>query len=54
MLALSAFSSEGSFTCHSYCDTRPPFLRSYLIDPWFSILNAVLLAKEQSLSILKS
>jgi hypothetical protein len=28
-LALTAFSSEGSFTCHTYCDTGPPFLRSY-------------------------
>jgi hypothetical protein len=25
---LTAFSSEGSFTCHTYCDTGPPFLRS--------------------------
>jgi hypothetical protein len=51
-LALTAFSSEGSFTCHTYCDTGPPFLRSYPKDPWFSLLNAVLLAKEQSLPIL--
>ena len=28
-LALTAFSSEGSFTCHTYCDTGPPFLRLY-------------------------
>jgi hypothetical protein len=28
-LALTAFSSEGSFTCHTYCDTGPPFSRSY-------------------------
>jgi hypothetical protein len=28
-LALMAFSSEGSFTCHTYCDTGPPFLRLY-------------------------
>jgi hypothetical protein len=28
-LALEAFSSEGSFTCHTYCDTGFPFLRSY-------------------------
>jgi hypothetical protein len=47
-LALTAFSSEGSFTCH----TGPPFLRSYPKDPWFYLLNAVLLAKEQSLPIL--
>jgi hypothetical protein len=26
-LAFTAFSSEGSFTCHAYCDTKPPFLR---------------------------
>jgi hypothetical protein len=24
-LALTAVSSEGSFTCHTYCDTGPPF-----------------------------
>jgi hypothetical protein len=51
-LALTAFSSEGSFTCHAYCDTGPPFLRSYPKDPWFYPLNAVLLAKKQSLPIL--
>jgi hypothetical protein len=28
-IALTAISSEGSFTCHTYCDTGPPFLRSY-------------------------
>jgi hypothetical protein len=49
---LNAFSSEGSFTCHTYCDTGPPFLRSCPKDPWFYLLNAVLLAKEQSLPIL--
>jgi hypothetical protein len=32
-LALPAFSSEGSFTCHTHCDTGPPFLRSYPKDP---------------------
>jgi hypothetical protein len=32
-LALTAFSSEGSFTCHSSCDTGPPILRSYPKDP---------------------
>jgi hypothetical protein len=32
-LALTAFSSEGSFTCNTYCDTGPPFLRSYTKDP---------------------
>jgi hypothetical protein len=31
-LALTAFSSEGSFTYHTYCDTGPPFLRSHLKD----------------------
>jgi hypothetical protein len=25
-LALTTFSSEGSFTCHTYCDTGPLFL----------------------------
>jgi hypothetical protein len=51
-LAHTAFSSEGSFTCHTYCDTGPPFLMSHPKDPWFSLLNAVLLPKEQSLPIL--
>jgi hypothetical protein len=51
-LTLTAFSSEGSFTCHTYCDTGPPFLRSYPKDPWFYLLNVMLLAKEQSLPIL--
>jgi hypothetical protein len=31
-LALTSFSSEGSFTCHTYCDTGPR-LRSYPKDP---------------------
>jgi hypothetical protein len=51
-LGLTAFSSEGSFTWNTYCDTKPPFLRSYPKDPWFYLLNAVLLVKEQSLPIL--
>jgi hypothetical protein len=51
-LALTTFSSERSFTCHTHCDTGPLFLRSYPKDPWFYLLNAVLLAKEQSLPIL--
>jgi hypothetical protein len=51
-LALTAFRSEGSFTCNTYCDTGPPFLRSYPKDPWFYHLNALLLAKKQSLPIL--
>jgi hypothetical protein len=49
---LTTFSSEGSFTCHTYCDMGPPFLRSCPKDRWFSLLNAVLYAKEQSLLIL--
>jgi hypothetical protein len=53
-LALTAFSSEGSFTCHTYCDTKSPFLRSYPKDPWFSLLNVVLVAMEQSLPILNA
>ena len=53
-LALMAFSSEGSLACHTCCDTGPPFLRSYPKDPWFSLLNAELLAKEQSLPIFTS
>jgi hypothetical protein len=32
-LALTAFSSEVSFTRHIYCNMGPPFLRSYLKDP---------------------
>jgi hypothetical protein len=32
-LALTAFGSDGSFTCHTYCDKGPPFLRSYPKDP---------------------
>jgi hypothetical protein len=48
---LTAFSIEGSFRCHIYCDTGPPFLRSYPKDSLFYLLNAVLLAKEQSLPI---
>jgi hypothetical protein len=51
-LALTAFSNEGSFTCHTYCDTGPSFLRSYPKDPWVLLINAVLLTKEQSLPIL--
>jgi hypothetical protein len=50
-LALTALSSEGSFACHNYCDMGPPFLRSYQKDQ-FSLLNAMLLAKEQSLPII--
>jgi hypothetical protein len=51
-LALAAFSSEGSFTCHTDCYTGPRFLRSYPKVPWFYLLNAVLFAKKQSLPIL--
>jgi hypothetical protein len=32
-LALTAFSSEGPLTCHTFSDTGPPFLRSYPKDP---------------------
>ena len=46
-----AFSSEGSLTCHTYCDTGPRFIRTHPKDPWFSLRNAKLLAKEQSLPI---
>jgi hypothetical protein len=28
-LALTAFSSEGSFSCNTYCDTGPRFIRSH-------------------------
>jgi hypothetical protein len=50
-LTLPAFSSEGSFTCHTYCDTGPLLLRSFPKDPWSSPLNVELLAKEQLLPI---
>jgi hypothetical protein len=32
-LALAAFSSKGSFTCHTYYETGPLSLRSYRKDP---------------------
>jgi hypothetical protein len=32
-LALTPFNSEGFFACYTYCDTGPPFLRSYPKDP---------------------
>jgi hypothetical protein len=51
-LALTAFSSEGSFTSHTYCNTGPPCLRSYPKEQWFYLPNTVLLAKEQLLPIL--
>jgi hypothetical protein len=53
-LALTAFSSESSFMCHTCCDTGPPFLMAYPKDPWLSLMNAVHLANEQSLPILTS
>jgi hypothetical protein len=53
-LALTAFSSGSFFMGHTFCDTGPPFLIAYPKDPWLSLMNAVLLAKEQSLPILTS
>jgi hypothetical protein len=52
--ALTVFtcSSNGSFTCHTYCNTGPLFLRSYPKDPWFYLPNTVLMAEEQFLPIL--
>jgi hypothetical protein len=44
-LALTAFSCEDSFMFHTYCNTRPLFLRSYPKDPLFSLLNDALLQK---------
>jgi hypothetical protein len=32
-LTLTAFSSESSFTTHTYCDTVPPFLKVMSKDP---------------------
>jgi hypothetical protein len=29
-LSLTAFSSEVSFTCHTYCDTGPPFFKGHI------------------------
>jgi hypothetical protein len=52
-LALTAFSSKGSFTCHTYCNTGPPFLRSHPKDLWF-LFHDSHLAKEQSLPIFKN
>jgi hypothetical protein len=31
-LALMAFSSAASFSCHTYCDTGPRFIRSHSKD----------------------
>jgi hypothetical protein len=45
-LTITTFSSEGSYTCHTCCDTGPTVLRSYPKDTLFSLL-----AKEQSLPI---
>jgi hypothetical protein len=54
-LALTAFSSEGSCTCHTYCDTGPPFLRPYPKDPVIlTSERTVLLAKQQPLRILNA
>jgi hypothetical protein len=53
-LALMTFSSESSFTCHTYCNTGPPFLSSFPREPWLFLLSAVQLAKEQSVPILTS
>jgi hypothetical protein len=35
-LALVAFTSDGSFSCHTYCDTGPRFIRSPMADPGIS------------------
>jgi hypothetical protein len=51
-LAPMTFWDEGSFRCHTCCDTGSPFLRSYPKNLWFSFQNATLLAKEQPLPIL--
>jgi hypothetical protein len=32
-LALAAINSEDSLTYHTYCNTGPPFLKSYPKDP---------------------
>jgi hypothetical protein len=46
---LTVFSSGGTPTCHTNCDTGFPFLGSYPKEPSLSLLNVVLSAKEQSL-----
>jgi hypothetical protein len=47
-LVHTAFRSEGSFACHTYCEMGHPFLGSYPKKPSFWLLNAVLVVKEQS------
>jgi hypothetical protein len=46
-LALTAFGSEGSFTCHTYSDTGPPFFKVISERP--AILTSECRAKERSL-----
>jgi hypothetical protein len=46
------FSSEGSFTCHTCCNTGPLLLRSYQKDRWSILVNVRRLTKAQSFSIL--
>ena len=42
-------SSEGSLTCHTYCDTGHPFIMVISDDPWYSQPIAERLAVELSL-----
>jgi hypothetical protein len=49
-LALVAFSSEGSFTCHTCCDMGPMFLRSFE-RPVILTSKRPALLKEQSLPV---
>ena len=39
---LSAHGSEGSLACHTYCNTRRPFMTVISEDPWHSYLMPML------------
>ena len=44
-------SSEGSFTCHTYCDTGLPFIMVISEDPWHSHLLPSAWQMSQSLAV---
>ena len=37
-------SSEGSLACHTYCNTRHPFIMVVFGDPWHSHLMAIIIS----------
>ena len=37
-------SSEGSLACHTYCNTRHPFIMVIFGDPWHSHLMAIIIS----------